>query len=49
MNVSSRIQRTYLYMWNATPFTGTWDSAFVGVDGAERPSLAVLRAHLAKR
>ena len=38
-----RITRAYLYNWD-TPTTGlSWDSGFIGPDGAERPALAVLR------
>lgn len=49
IRVSSRIQRAYLYMWNATPDTGSWDSAFIAKDNSERPSLGVLRKYLADR
>lgn len=48
MTVSSRIQRGYLYMWNATAQTTTWDSAFIGADNSERPSLGVLRNFLGR-
>jgi hypothetical protein len=48
IKVSSRIQRAYLYMWNATAATTTWDSAFIGPDDVERPSLQVLRTYLGK-
>jgi hypothetical protein len=49
--VSPRIQRVYLYHWDtglgeAGP--ATWDSGFVGPDGAPRPALAVLQGILAR-
>jgi hypothetical protein len=46
ITVSPRIQRAYLYMWDATAATRTWDSAFIGPDDRERPSLQVLRKYL---
>lgn len=48
ITVSSRIQRAYLYMWDATRQTKTWDSAFIGPDNTERPSLQVLRDYLGR-
>ncbi len=44
--LSPRIERIYLYHWNSSTRTDSWDSAFIGPDGAERPALAVLRKQL---
>jgi hypothetical protein len=47
VKLSPRIQRVYLYHWDTGLGGGaTWDSGFVGPDGAERPALAVLRTIL---
>lgn len=40
--LSPRVQRVYLYHWDGAG-ARTWDSAFVGPDGAARPALAVLQ------
>lgn len=44
--LSPRIERMYLYHWNSSTPTDSWDSAFVGADGRARTSLAVLRNRL---
>ncbi len=44
--LSRRITRVYLYHWDTPPGFLTWDSGFVGPDGAERPALGVLRGRL---
>lgn len=44
-----RIKRIYLYHWNSSSPTDTWDSAFIGPDGGERPALGVLRGYLGAR
>jgi hypothetical protein len=40
---SPRIQRVYLYHWDADRRFKTWDSAFVAANGRARPALDVLR------
>jgi hypothetical protein len=40
--LSSRIQRVYIYDWNASTPTDTWDSALIGPDGRTRPAFRVL-------
>jgi hypothetical protein len=47
--MSGRIQRVYLYHWNADPKFLTWDSAFVAANGRARPALDVLRKELNKQ
>jgi len=46
--LSPRIERMYLYHWNSSSPTDSWDSAFIGPDGTERPALALLRKQLGK-
>lgn len=46
--LSPRIERMYLYHWNSATTADSWDSAFIGPDGTERPSLALLRKQLGK-
>jgi hypothetical protein len=47
VKLSPRIQRVYLYHWDTGVGGGeTWDSGFVGPDGAERPALEVLKGVL---
>lgn len=46
--LSPRIERMYLYHWNASTRNDSWDSAFIGPDGTERPSLALLRKQLGR-
>lgn len=46
--LSPRIERIYLYHWNSSTPTDSWDSAFIAADGRERPALGVLRARLGK-
>jgi hypothetical protein len=41
--LSPRVERVYLYHWNASSPQDTWDSALIGPDDAERPALGVLR------
>lgn len=41
--LSPRITRAYLYQWNTSSATDSWDSGFVGPDNVPRPSLDVLR------
>jgi hypothetical protein len=40
--LSPRIQRVYLYSWNASTPYDTWDSALIGPDGRSRPAFRVL-------
>ena len=40
--LSSRIERVYLYHWNASSAFDTWDSALIGPDGRSRPAFRVL-------
>lgn len=40
--LSSRIQRVYLYHWNASSGSDTWDSALVNPRGKARPALKVV-------
>jgi hypothetical protein len=44
--LSPRISRVYLYHWNSSTRKDSWDSAFIGADGKERPALDVLRKRL---
>jgi len=44
--LSPRITRVYLYHWNSTTATDSWDSAFIDYRGRARPSLTVLRNRL---
>lgn len=44
--LSPRIERMYLYHWNSSSRNDSWDSAFIGPDGKERPALALLRKQL---
>jgi hypothetical protein len=41
-----RITRLYVYHWNASTRTDSWDSALVGPDGRRRPALTVLAQEL---
>jgi hypothetical protein len=41
--LSPRIQRIYLYHWNASETFETWDSALIAADGTPRPAFRVLR------
>jgi hypothetical protein len=41
--LSSRVERVYLYHWNASSLYDTWDSALVGPDGRSRPAMRVLQ------
>ena len=47
--LSSRIKRVYVYQWNVGAADLSWDSAFIGPDGAERPALGVFRQRLGSR
>ena len=38
--------RIYAYHWDSTSTKDSWDSAFIGPDNKERPSLTVLRRAL---
>ena len=40
--LSPRIQRVYLYHWNALSPLDTWDSALIAPNGASRPAFRVL-------
>jgi hypothetical protein len=40
--LSNRIERVYLYHWNASSPYDTWDSALVGPDNKVRPAYRVL-------
>ena len=42
VNLSPRIQRVYLYEWNAQTPHDTWDSALISWTGAPRPAYDVL-------
>jgi hypothetical protein len=44
--INPRVQRVYLYHWDADRRFRTWDSAFVRANGRARPSLDVLRREL---
>ncbi|PTL60527.1 hypothetical protein [Paraconexibacter algicola] len=46
--LSPRIERMYLYHWNSASPNDSWDSAFIGPDGRERPALALLRKQLGR-
>lgn len=35
-----RVDRIYVYQWNSSTATDSWDSSFVGFDGRIRPALA---------
>jgi hypothetical protein len=41
IRVSPRIERVYLYHWNAGDKTASWDSGLVGEDGKPRPAFKV--------
>jgi hypothetical protein len=47
--LSPRIQRVYLYEWNAQTPHDAWDSALIAPSGAPRPAYAVLAEALASR
>ena len=38
-----RVARVYAYHWDSSSTSDSWDSAFIGPDNRERPSMAVLR------
>jgi hypothetical protein len=40
------VQRIYLYQWNSSTATDSWDSALVGWDGRARPALTQLTSRL---
>jgi hypothetical protein len=40
--LSPRIQRIYLYQWQALPSDDVWDSALISADGVPRPAYDVL-------
>ena len=44
--LSPRITRVYLYHWNPSTRTDTWDSALVNINGRPRVALRVLRARV---
>jgi hypothetical protein len=44
--LSPRIQRVYLYEWDAKTSKDSWDSAVIGVNRAPRPAYAVLAKEL---
>lgn len=44
--LSPRIERVYLYQWNAGAPSETWDSALIDRRGRARPALGVLRSRL---
>jgi hypothetical protein len=46
--LSPRVARVYLYHWDSSTPTDSWDSGFVGANGRARPSLAVLKSVLSK-
>ena len=41
--LDKRVSRVYAYHWDSTSTRDSWDSAFIGPDNRERPSLAVLQ------
>jgi len=41
--LSRRVTRVYLYHWNASSTTDTWDSALINPHGQARPALAVVK------
>jgi hypothetical protein len=49
LTLSPRITKVFLYHWDSSSVTDTWDSALVGSDGRARGGLAVLKAKLARR
>ena len=48
LGVSSRIKRAYLYHWNSSSDTDSWDSALIGADNVPRRALAVIQRKLKK-
>lgn len=44
--LSRRVARVYLYQWDTSTPTDSWDSALIGLDGSARPAYAVLRRTL---
>jgi len=46
--LSPRIQRVYLYDWQAQQGTATWDSGLMNPDGTARPAYLVLKNRLAQ-
>ncbi len=48
VRLSPRIERMYLYHWNSSTATDSWDSAFIGADGRARTSLQVVKNRLTK-
>jgi hypothetical protein len=49
LTLSPRLTKVYLYHWDSSSATDTWDSALVGYDGRARGGLAILKAKLSKR
>jgi hypothetical protein len=49
LTVSPRIKRAYLFHWNASGPTDTWDSGLVDASGKPRGGLQILQKLLAKR
>jgi hypothetical protein len=49
IGASPRIKRVYLYHWNSSSETDSWDSSLIGSDGKPRGGLAVVQARLKKR
>jgi hypothetical protein len=41
--LDKRVSRVYAYHWDSSSTRDSWDSAFIGPDNRERPSLAVLQ------
>jgi hypothetical protein len=44
--ISSRLDRVYLYHWNASTMRDSWDSALITPGGRPRPALRVLQDHV---
>jgi len=45
--ISRRLERVYLYHWNASTMRDTWDSALITPGGRARPAMRVLEDHVA--
>ena len=46
LRVSPRIKRAYLYHWNSSTSTDSWDSALIGADDQPRRALALVQRKL---
>ena len=48
LTLSPRITKVYLYHWNSSSLTDTWDSALIGPDGKPRGGLTIVESRLKK-